>query len=664
MSHRARIEHDDYTQPSQTRISHSYSKPVEYDANPANAEYGPIAERFDEDFELTHPAPDLDTLHETTHLAAQLHARNRRRQAGDWPHPNDGTTLYDVAVLDVIGDLLNEYDLSPVALDMPTRRFYIAVLEKARKPATHKTFVKYLQTADHVLAELGYPDTDALAGYETLRVAINDTLPTELTDHQQDQLEEAVVRAIYAVYRNGIVVPTTVATAFGFDAVAPPLSERDVPRAHEQLALQNWVRYLMDHTLDELSFNRSNPQTTFRQYIGLFAASALYNCGVQEVANVSDYTYPRELIPGGSGVGKYIRDDAFPLDAETAAFTDTHLRPITVQFDAVHKATLDIADEMGFFAEPLSVAVDLYRIDWDGEETEHTINRPTKSDNDVRSQWTYAVFGVIDTDARFTLGTRWLPTKSAYPRVLRSLAPIAGEFLDVQALYADSELVSGALIDAFHQIVADDWITRAPDHSIVKQLRKYTPKNYIGYIPSVSWNTDHQSTLVAYPYDSSTPSVLEFSATELQQADDTDFDKQSSLFGFSAGAPSTSRDPDPLKSSVADSDTVDGVGNETTHAAYLTGRTVPDRSPAGIHFNYYQRWALEASIDQISNDFMPVVHANNEKLRLYGVNLSVLFQNWHTLINRALSPNLGLPRDASHQEVLRAIEAVAFTEPS
>lgn len=663
MPDRARINHGDFNQPSQARISNSYSKPIELADNPAKDGYGPIPERFDEEFELTHPAPDLDTLFETTHLAAQLHAFNRRRQAGNWPHPNDGTTLYDVAVLDVITDFLNEYDISPVPLDMPSRRFYVAVLKKARKPAKHQSFVEYLQTADHVLAELGYPDTDALPGYETLRVAAADTLPEELTDDERDQLDEAVVRAIYAVYRNGIVVPTTVATTFGFGAVSQPLSERDVPRAREQLALQNWVRYLMDNTLGELSFDRTNPQTSFRQYIGLFAASALYNCGIQEVANISDYTYPRKLIPGGSGVGKYIRDDDLPLNDDRAALTDSERRPITAQFDDVHCATLDIADDMGFFEKPVSVAVDLYRIDWDGKETDRTINRPAKSDNDVRSQWTYGVFGVIDTDARFTLGARWLPEKSAYPRVVQSLAPIADEFLDVQALYADKELVSGALIDSFHQIADDNWITRAPEQPTVKKLKKHTPKNHVGYIPSVSWNTPHQSTLVAYPYNSSNPSMLEFNAKELHQADETDFDKQSSILEFSASNSSSTREPDPLKPSVADSDAVDGVGDTQTHAAYLTGRTVPDRSPAGIHFNYYQRWAIEDAIDAISNNFMPVVHANNEKLRLYGVNLAILFQNWHTLINRALSPDLGLPRHATHQEVLRAIEAVAFTEP-
>lgn len=654
------VNHTDFKQPSQAQISHSYSESVTYDQDPLPSEYGPITTRFDESITLKHPAPDLETLRQTTHLTAQLHAYNRSRQEGEWPYPNDGTTLYELAVLDVIEEYLTEYDLPPPDLDMPTRRFRVAVLKQARNPSTHKAFVEYLQNAEPVLTELGYPTADALPGYETLRVATEDTLPETLNDHQQDKLEEAVVRTTYDVYRNGVEVPASINAAFGFDTVAPPLAEKDVPRQHKQTALQNWVQYLIDETLDALTFNRSKPRTTFRQYIGLFAASALYNCGVQQVANISDYTYSRDLIPSGSGVGKYIRDDNLPLNEARAALSDTEQRSITTQFGAVHRATLEIAETMGFFDEPRSVAVDLYRIDWDGEETELTINRPAKADNDIRSQWTFAVFGVIDTDARFTLGTRWLQSKDAYPQVVQSLAPIAEEFLDVQALYADSEIVSGSLIEAFGRIADEDWITRAPDQPIVKLLRKQTPANHIGYIPNVSWNTHRQSTLVAYPYNSSEPSMLKFSAAELKQAADSAYDDQMNIENFLSGDQSSDRGSDSLTSSVEDR-SMEGVGDEGSHAAYLTGRSLPARSPAGIHFNYYQRWAIEETLNQVSNDVMPVVHAKNEKLRFYGMNLAVLFQNWHTLINRAISPELALPRNVVHQELLRAIETVAFT---
>lgn len=37
---------------------------------------------------------------------------------------------------------------------------------------------------------------------------------------------------------------------------------------------------------------------------------------------------------------------------------------------------------------------------------------------------------------------------------------------------------------------------------------------------------------------------------------------------------------------------------------------------------------------------MPVINSSNKKLRLYGVTVAIYFQNWHTLIIRASSPQL------------------------
>ncbi|WP_139326639.1 hypothetical protein [Natrinema saccharevitans] len=98
-----------------------------------------------------------------------------------------------------------------------------------------------------------------------------------------------------------------------------------------------------------------------------------------------------------------------------------------------------------------------------------------------------------------------------------------------------------------------------------------------------------------------------------------------------------------------------------THVAFLTGRALPARSADGVRADYFQRWAIEESINQISNDFMPVLGGSNPKIRRYGINIAVLFQNWHTMINRARSPELGYRLDGTHTELLKAIQDVAFS---
>ncbi|WP_340102179.1 hypothetical protein [Salinibaculum salinum] len=656
------ISHTDNFKPTATGGDGDYSVPTAYEDHPEKTEYGSVTERFDGEIEIERPAETIAELRQETHLTAQLHEQNRIQQNSDWPFPNDSTTLFDVAILDVMDQALEIEGLSLDSHTVLPRRFRSYFLKSARKPQTLKEFHEYITESKPVLTELGYRPERGGPSYERLRRVLNEDIPAELEGIERgtEAFAAAVERATYSVYRNGIEVPPSVETECGFEAVTAPLYEKGVSRPTEKIALRNWVNLLLDETVDPLTFGRSEPQMTFRQYIGLLAASALYNCGVQTVPDISDYHYNRDLIPKGSGVGKYIRKD-LPMSNSRGKMGDTAKRGISEQFDAAHRATLGIAEQYGFFNEPRSLAVDLYRIEWAGVENDLTINRPAKSENDNRSEWTYAVIGIIDTEARFTLGARWLPDKSWYPSAVRELTPVANEFVDVEALYADSELISGDLIDAFRELADSDWIVRAPNRRVIQKLWRYTPENYVGYLPSVSWNTSPKPAAVAYPKKGDNPSTIRFTPAELRDVDIQDEQTQTDLSNFDESVTTPASELPSLTDIFEDPETVDGVDRKTKHALYLTDRSLPDRSAAGIHFRYYQRWAIEETINQISNDYMPRIESGNEKLRLYGVNVAILFQNWHTLINRAQSPELGLRVDVTHQELLKAIEDVAFS---
>ncbi|MFC4407941.1 hypothetical protein [Haloarchaeobius iranensis] len=511
-----------------------------------------------------------------------------------------------------------------------------------------------------MLPELGYRTQSAFVSYGTLRTEANERLPEELAELERgrDAFEAAVVRAVYAVFRNGITPPEAVSAAYGFDAVRPPLYEKSVLRPVKQEALQSWVRLLLTETLQPLTFHREQSQIEIPQFVGLFAASALYDCGVQTVPDVVDYHENRATVPKGSGVPKYIDD--LPLNDSEAAFGDEGKQSIVDQFDAVHRATLELANERGFFDKPLSLAVDMYRIDWNGANDGSTINRPPMSETDVRSQWTYAVLSIIDTDARFTLGTRWLPKKSRYPAAIKNMSSIPKDYFDVKAVYADSELISGDLINAFRGLADSDWVVRAPNHkAVISQLKRFTPANHIGYVPSVSWNTTPKPAAIVYPYDSNDPDTIEFTARQLKRAPPISMDEQTTILSGDGNAETQPELSLPtLEEKFDDPQSEPGVGDPSTHAAYLTDRALPERSGDGIHFQYYQRWAIEEFINEISNNLMPVIESANPKLRLYGMNLAVLFQNWHTLINRAPSPEL----NNDGQAMIRDIAQVAWDD--
>ncbi|MFC6952858.1 hypothetical protein [Halorubellus litoreus] len=139
--------------------------------------------------------------------------------------------------------------------------------------------------------------------YETIRIEANERLPEELAELErgQDAFEAAVLRAVYAVFRNGITPPEAVSAAYGFDAVRPPLYKKSVLRPVKREALQNWVRLLLNETLQPLTFHRKQSQIEIPQFVGLFATSAPYDCGVQTVPDVVDHHENRATIPEGSG---------------------------------------------------------------------------------------------------------------------------------------------------------------------------------------------------------------------------------------------------------------------------------------------------------------------------------------------------------------------------
>lgn len=665
--------HTDRIQPFESRTDPEYVTEQTNEKHPKKEDYGNVSERYVERIEVEHPAPSVEELRKTVHIQAQYHEENVD-QWGEEPFPNDGGVLYDLAILSVAGDALAVEGLTKTETDgstqpfetIPQRRFNAIFLYYARHVANLTAFCEYLTDAEAVLAELGY--RDGFVGYKTFRKAVNEELPAELADRESGQsaFNAAVVRAVYSVFRNGIVPPPQVRTAYGFDAVAPPLSPAAVPREIEKDALGNWVQLLAAKTLAPLTFHRDAPEHDYLQFLGALAASARSRAGLQEVPNELDYSYPREKIPDGSGFSRYVRQ--LPRSEATRKRLDTEKRSIVAQFAEAHRATLELADQRGFFDEPRSLAVDLYRIDWTGAENALTINRPSRSADDIRSQWTYVTLGIIDTEARFTLGTRWLQSKDQYPSALGELTAVTEDLIPVDTVYADSEIVSGPLMDQMRGLAGSDWVIKAPNRNIVKKLKRLTPARYAGVVRGVSWNTTPKPNLVTYPSPGTgigtIKGIVEFTEQQLNSIDiDALANTQMTIseYGQADGESAERPDADAVPpSEIPNFESQRAVGNVSSHNAYFTDRQLSELSPAEIHFKYYNRWAIEESINQITNHYLPRITSSDERLRLYGVNISILLQNWHTLINRAPSPKRGIQLDITYAELLGKIIDVAF----
>jgi hypothetical protein len=159
--------------------------------------------------------------------------------------------------------------------------------------------------------------------------------------------------------------------------------------------------------------------------------------------------------------------------------------------------------------------------------------------------------------------------------------------------------------------------------------------------------------------------VVEFTERQLREIDfEAGTDGNATLPGYDVAEPHQARAAEWSRPpEVSDFESRPQVGNVASHNAYLTDQDPAALSPAKTHFEYYNRWAIESSINEIKGYYLPQIASGNEKLRLYGVHTAVLLQNWHTLINRALSPEYHLQLDVTNTELLRGIIDVAFGDP-
>lgn len=681
------LNHADVSAPRRAPDNGTYTAPITYspfpskDGDSGGRKYGPIECRGI-DIEVSSPVDDVETLFRRKHLTAQFHTENRDFWGDISEYANDGGKLYDEVVLNLCEEKLELEGINPTELDIPEHRLKTLFLRLAREQDGTElhTYLSGPNPVDPVVHTLlGYEGPDDIPSYETLQCDFRELRDGDELD--MDAFEDAVTRTVYAVYRAGVVPPDAIRESYSFDAVAPPLDEKSVSRETKKEELRNWVRLLLDYTTDPLTFDRTTEKVKhdMRAFIGALATSALFDCGLEEMKDVCDWDYPRENIPSGSWLHNYV-PERVPAEYDLRDFTSesdrASISSIDTQFDAVHTRTLDLAKEFGFWSrsDPLNIGVDMFRIDWTGDSLEATIGRPPKADNEaVTEQWTFLIAGGIDTESRFVLGGRLLPTLNDYPTALDEILSNASDTTDIDSIFIDSESVSGELIETTRRFARDDWVISAPDRAIIKGLRRLTPSNYIGFAQDVKWNVDPKPNVVTYPYDSDDPDVIEFDpervltqeirheedgekiAVPLDTKDEEDTAFQDSLVPDDSIPMLTQAFSD-----VAAQDGV-GVNNGISHATYLTDRSLRDRSGDGVRYQYTQRWAIESTINQIVNDFMPHIESKDAKQRLYAMHIAILFYNWHTMINRCLSPR-GLRLDVTHTQLLQAIRNVAFEQ--
>lgn len=602
MSTGFRIDHtDSYTQDLESGDDGNYSVDITYKENGAKNDYDSIDSKGS-DIQLSHPVEDVEELDHTKHLTAQLQRIRADKYAHSFASGSE-VTVFDRALLRLLETTFEVEELPIEESPIPVERLKALYLKEAYCFDSHKDLIQHLNENEETVRQLGFESISNIPSNTTFWRAERTIDKRDLTD----PLSNAVKRAVFAVYRNGLPVPQRILDNFNLEQLPTSIDERRVSRSTEKQALRNWISLLIEETLEPLTFHRAeNKSHHYAAFLGLFAHSALQNIGLQRGIDTADWLYPRGTIPAGSGVSIHINK----LD----------ISEINQQFNQVHNNFFAFTKSLGFLNNPVNIAYDGLAIEWSGVDTRWTISRPAKSENDVREEWHYGILAIIDNEQRFTLGVRHVNKKNKYAPKLDELLKNTTALIDVERLYADRGFHDGNIITVLRKHLGKRWVIHARNEHDIKELVRTTLADDIGFRRGVKGGgVKPKPNAFAYPFGGHQPPLFHYNK-----------------------------------------DTAHGVGSKFSHKPYLTDLTPNDTSGSGIHFTYNNRWSVETTANELVNNFYPYTASGESKIRLYHLNIAQLIHNWHVLINRCPSPKYGLRLDVAHQQTLTAIRDVAF----
>lgn len=550
------------------------------------------------DVTVTHPVEEQSELRHRKHITAQLAARNK-----DSPEASS-SGAFDTAVLDSADWAFDEVGLDPDTV--PVERPYLDafLLHDAWGFDSVPALVRHLDeneaAADRIgKSELGHLST-LYRRAETLKEA---GIAGDITDASE--------RAVHTAWRKNGALPEPVMDHWELDPTVD-LAEYPVSAETRREAIRNWVEVLLADATEALTFDRgANKSYSIEEYIGLFAHSALQNIGVSAAADTAVYLYDADHIPSGDGLLKHIKSDSLRLDE------------IEAQFAAANASVFQRCKTLGLFDDPLDLAFDTVAMTWWGNPLNATIGK-RREETDATPDWVYGVLTAINKDARMCFGVNLVKSKDLHDSVLDALLETATTHATIRHVFADAEFYDGSVIEVLRKHIDDGWVVRAQETDRIKELIRAAPQDN----PAIFEGVDVTSV---------TPSPNVFAIPK-------QLHRQQTLFNLNTE-----------NAAVATDDTLG------THTAYLTDLDDKSATAELINFRYDDRWSIETAMRQYQHDLHPVCSSSNVKVRVYCANIAMLFFNWHSLVNRALSPQYLLPLTVTHHELLTAIRDVAFT---
>lgn len=582
---------------------------------------------------LEHPVGDVSELRHRKHLTAQLAARDDTDLDDD-----DVPVAFDHAVLDAADTALeDDAGLDIASAPVEPAYLYALLLNTAWGFNSIPALFRHLDEHQEIAERIGLTPLPSTSTVYRRITTLNDAglLPT---------IREASEHAVHAAWRNSRPIPDAVRDEW----VIPDITDDDkYPIAGEtrREAIRNWVLVLLDDAVEAFTFERGeNASIEIDEFLGACAHSALQNIGLSNGPLTAAWLESIDDMPSGNGLFRYIHSDG-----EAAV----NITEIEAQFRAANEAVLERAEEYGLLDEPMDLPFDTTDKTFWAPPSDNTIGK-YRPGTDATPKWRFGLLLSVNDEARFCLGVQLVGSKDRHATVLDELLATATTYMDIELVMADKEFYDGKIVDTLRRHVGPRWVIKAKLTSRIKSLLGTMPEGEQTLIENVSVTSASQPVNVVGIPKRSTGQTA---SRGMDQSALTDFREPSSTAEASASGVATGEEQGDVDIATDTGDHNGGSGTATGDA-WITGFGEKDL-PESVGSSYDDRWGAETLMRQFKNELHPVCQSRDPNVRVFLANVSVLFINWHALINRVPSPVYNVLLTVTYHEVLTAIRAVA-----
>lgn len=470
------------------------------------------------------------------------------------------------------------------------RRMLTAAVIKEVFDDTYRDLADRLASDRTIAKAAGFDSTDAVPSYTTLSKSIR--------QFDRDLIEEAATQAQNATLHAAMnaAIPEKLPAEPGkpnqyYDHVK--LDSADEMERKMSLATDRIEEYLQ-LVADHIGFDRdhSAPRFTYEtgEFYQLLAHLALENSFAHNGAEILQWLKDDIQVPPPSTLRDYVSqysvhelEEKF-MRAACELLTQPGLKP----------------------AEPLTLAFDITKVKWYGDENNRWTTGNVQKDN-TSEFWHIGVLCVCSSEYNYILGATPVQKKSNKSATLRRMLKWFRQLTDydVDRCYLDSEFFERAAFEACRDFNVDAMIQAKP----------------VGDVGELLDDVDQGG------YDS---------------ASNVDF---SSL---------TPR-PDAFVAPVNPEET--GAENQDSHTAWITDLDVTARDLRGLAYQYRYRWRIETAINQLKNTFLGRCKSSQRQIRTLYFGAAQMFFNFWVALRSDLPSQMGDMADirVTGQELLHAI---------